>query len=248
MRRKNIDIVGLTTDEDSSTHAKCAKEVPSKERKRKIDLNHYKKSITKQLYALKKVKGFSELTPKTISYFGRSFAYCVQQNKNDEKAIKKGIGAVTMQAFGDHTACSSSWCRYLRDPSTFKHNGLPFGKPLRNLSLKGEVSQIFQAYLSDDVVARLAPCASTQVNESFSALVSTKCPNSRHCSGSSSIFHRVAAAVCQKNEGYNYLCKISRRLGITTGILKKYISIRDNKMRKDKLRKASKTFKSTWAR
>ena len=86
---KSIDIVGLTTDEDSSTHAKCAKEVPSKKRKRKTDLNYCKKSITKQLYALKKVKGFSELTPKTISYFGRNFAYCVQQNKNEEKAIKR---------------------------------------------------------------------------------------------------------------------------------------------------------------
>ena len=100
--------------------------------------------------------------------------------------------------------------------------------------------------MSDDVVARLAPCASTQVNESFNALVSTKCPKSRHYSGSSSIFYRVAAAVCQKNEGYNYLCKISRRLGITRrGVLKKYASIRDNKIRKDKLRKASKTFKRT---
>ena len=192
------------------------------------------------------MKGFSELTPKTVLYFGRNFAYCVQQNKNDEKAIKKGIGAVTMHAFGDHTACSSSWCRYMRDPSTFKHKGLPFDKPLRNLSLKSEVSKIFQGYLSDDVVARLAPCAPTQVNQSFSALVSTKCPKSRHYTGSSSIFHRVAAAVCQKNEGYNYLCKISRRLGITRrGVLKKYASIRDNKMRKDKLRKASKTFRRT---
>ena len=45
---KNIDIVGLTTDEDSSTHAKCAKEFPSKKRKRETDLNHCKKSITKQ--------------------------------------------------------------------------------------------------------------------------------------------------------------------------------------------------------
>ena len=43
---KNIDIVGLTTDKDSSsTRAKCAKEVPSKKKKRKTDLNRCKKSI-----------------------------------------------------------------------------------------------------------------------------------------------------------------------------------------------------------
>ena len=56
------------------------------------------------------------------------------------------------------------------------HNGLPYGKPLRNLSLKSEVSKIFQAHLSD-VVARLAPCASTQGYESFNVLVSAKCQN-----------------------------------------------------------------------
>ena len=68
MPKKAIDkgrnIIGLMTDEDSSTYAKCATEIPSNTRRRKTDVNHCKKSITKRLYKLKKEHCFLELNPK----------------------------------------------------------------------------------------------------------------------------------------------------------------------------------------
>ena len=136
---KGLNIIGLTTDEDSSTHAKCATEIPSNTRRRKTDVNHCEKSVTKRLYKLK--KQFLELNPKGISYFGRCFAYSICQNKGNESKIRKAIEAIFPHAYGNHNKCNSNWCRYLRNPETFLYRHLPARKPLRNPSLKIELEK-----------------------------------------------------------------------------------------------------------
>ena len=133
---KGLNIIGLTTDEDSSTHAKYATEIPSNTRRRKTDVSHCKKSITKRLYKLKNERCFLELNPKSISYFGRCFAYSIRQNKGNESKIRKAIEAIVPHAYGGHNKCNSDSCRYLRNPETFIYRHLPAGKPLRNPSLK----------------------------------------------------------------------------------------------------------------
>ena len=241
---KGLNIIGLTTDEDSSTHAKCATEIPSNTRRRKTDVNHCKKSITKRLYILKKERCFLELNPKSISYFGRCFAYSIRQNKGNESKIRKAIEAIVPHAYGDHNKCNSDWCRYLRNPETFIYRRLPAGKPLRNPSLKIELEKILGSFLSNEMIEKLVPCTSTQANESFNSMVSYKCPKARHYSGSKSISYRVAATVCQKNEGYTYLGNIASRLGIASrGVLKKYVKFRNRKAQQEKVRKSLRAVK-----
>ena len=241
---KGLNIIGLTTDEDSRTHAKCATEIPSNTRRRKTDVNHYKKSITKRLYKLKKERCFLELNPKSISYFGRCFAYSIRQNKGNESKIRKAIEAIVPHAYGDHNKCNSDWCRYLRNPETFICRHLPAGKPLRNPSLKIELEKILGSFLSNEMIEKLAPCASTQANESFNSMVSYKCPKARHYSGSKSISYRVAATVCQKNEGYTYLENIASRLGIASrGVFKEYVKFRNRKSQQEKVRKSLRAVK-----
>ena len=74
-----LNIIDLTTDEDSSPHSRCAAKVPNENCKRKTDLNHCKKTLMKQLYFAKYEKGFIELNPLSIAYFGRCFTtVCVK--------------------------------------------------------------------------------------------------------------------------------------------------------------------------
>ena len=183
-----------------------------------------KKSITKKLYKLRNEQKVKQLNPKIICYFGRCFGYCLKQNKGDKLAIKNGLLSIVPHSSGDHSKCSEL-CRYKRDPGLFIFRSFPSGKPFTDPHLKEELSKIFAEYTKSEILGRLACFSSTQANESFSQLVSTKSPKARHYSGSASLSFRVAASVNQKNEGYGYLENVSMRLGITAmGVLQKYVS------------------------
>ena len=120
----------------------------------------------------------------------------------------------------------------------------PSGKPLTDPRLKEELSKIFAEYFKSEILERLACFSSTQANESFSQLVSTKSPKARHYSGSASLSFRVGASVNQKNEGHGYLENVSMRLEITAkGVLQKYVQVRNLKTKTDKQRKQTKSFK-----
>ena len=114
----------------------------------------------------------------------------------------------------------------------------PSGKSYTDPCLKEELSKIFAEYTKSEILERLACFSSTQANESFNQLVSTKSTKARHSSGSASLSFRVPASVNQKNEGYGYLETVSMRLGITAkGVLQKYVQVRNLKTKTDKQRK-----------
>ena len=117
------------------------------------------------------------------------------------------------------------------------------GKPLTDPRLKGELSKIFAEYTKSEILERLACFSSTQANESFNQLVSTKSPKARHYSGSASLSFEVATSVNQKNEGYGYVENVSMRPGITAkGVLQKYVQVRNLKTKTDKQRKQTNSF------
>ena len=178
-----------------------------------MDYNHVKKSITKKLYKLRNEQKFKQLNPKIIGYFGRCFGYCLKQNKSDKLAIKNGLLSIVPHSFGDHLKCSE-WCRYKRDPDLFMFRSFPSGKPLTDPRLKEELSKIFAEYPKSEILERLACFSSTQANESFNQLVSTKSHKACHYNGSAGLSFRVAASVNQKNEGYDYLENVLWGLGL----------------------------------
>lgn len=64
-------------------------------------------------------------------------------------------------------------------------------------------------------VDKLSTAASTQANESFNNTMISFCPKSKHFSSSESFNFRVAAAVCQKNIGFDYVDKVYELLGVS---------------------------------
>ena len=120
----------------------------------------------------------------------------------------------------------------------------PSGKPLTDPGIKEELSKLFAEYTKSEILERLACFSSTQANERFNQLVSTKSPKARHYRGSASLSFRVAASVNQKNEGYGYLENVSMRLGIPAkGVLQKYVQVRNLKTKTDKQRKQTKSLR-----
>ena len=104
----------------------------------------------------------------------------------------------------------------------------PSGKPLTDPRLKEELSKNICRVHQEEILERQACFSSTQANESFNQLVSTKSAKARHYSGRASLSFRVAASVNQNNEGYGYLETVSMRLGITAkGVLQKYVKVRN---------------------
>ena len=74
----------------------------------------------------------------------KCFSYALSQNKETPSGMKKDVGAKTPQAFGDHQHCDQRRCKYLEDPSTYKHKSLPFGKDLTGASLQTELDTMFE--------------------------------------------------------------------------------------------------------
>ena len=195
VKSKGKEVIKLVTDDDATTIARARKEVSS-DIKHVRDNNHVKKNIGKALYKLqKKHKKFST---KVIDSIKKNVKYALAQNKGDPAAVREGLKASVAHPHGDHTHCGD-WCGYQRNPQTFKHRNLPYGKDLTDQSLKADLEATMEPYVQQS--ESLANLGSTQANESFNNLVSQKAPKRLHFSGSSSLKFRVDASVTQKNEG-----------------------------------------------
>uniref|UniRef100_A0A8W8P2E2 Mutator-like transposase domain-containing protein n=1 Tax=Magallana gigas TaxID=29159 RepID=A0A8W8P2E2_MAGGI len=91
----------------------------------------------------------------------------------------------------------------------FRFTSLPNGKPLHGDGLRKELETLVEKYKGR--IENMRDLGSTQSNENFNNIVSTKAPKNRYYGGSSSLKRRVSAAVLQKNEGHSYLVKAMHR-------------------------------------
>lgn len=85
---------------------------------------------------------------------------------------KWNLQAIVPHAFGDHASCGI-WCGYKQKGELYKYKSFPGGKALENPALKLKMDQLIEKYV--DVAERLAPCGTTQANESFNHAVASKC-------------------------------------------------------------------------
>ena len=153
---------------------------------------------------------------------------------------------IVPHAFGDHTKCSQSWCRWKQDAALFKHSYLPYGKDLHGEELKNALHDIFCQFHSDGMVEKLSPINNSQRNESFNSTVGSKTPKIRYYGGSDSNDFRVASAVAQTNVGYGYIFKTLEFLGIDPGrSCERYICELEKKRENDSIRKQSLQFKKS---
>lgn len=206
IKEKGHNIQKIIMDDDATTIAKIRREVDSSVEKCS-DRNHTVKNFTNTLYALQKDKIIQKsLSSTTISHIKKCFTYALSSNRNNPIGMKKNLLAIPHHLFGDHQQCEISWCRFLQSPNTYVPKNLPFGKYLQNEDLFNSLLKVFTQY--SEIAQKLSSLESTQINENFNQLVSTKNPKNKFYSSSESTSHRVAAAVCQKNMGEEYIVKV----------------------------------------
>ncbi|KAK3084373.1 hypothetical protein FSP39_012413 [Pinctada imbricata] len=162
-------------DNDSTTTSRLQAVFPSIEKK--DDANHTKKSITSKLYKLSQ-KHKSLKQPNVISYIGKCFMYAIKesQSKNPDR-LKSSLDVIVPHLYGDHSLCakeSVNWCSFLKNTSQARYRSLPGGKPLTCLSLQTDLISIVQNL--KDRATSLVNLGSTQANENFNFIVSTKAP------------------------------------------------------------------------
>lgn len=133
----------------------------------------------------------------------KGFSYMLSQAKGEVEHIRNGLPSVVLHQFGDHSQCGS-WCAILKEPSR-KHRNLPWGADLTNIELKRSLLSVFKKLDPE----KLSKLDSSNSNESFNNTLRSKAPKDKHYSDGGSLAHRLSAAVCQKNEGYAYVSKVS---------------------------------------
>lgn len=199
-KEKNNPVVTLIGDDDCTAFHRARCEVSSTIQK-VSDTNHVKKNISNKLYALK--LKHKELSVKTINALMKSFSYMLAQCKQDMQKIQSNLDSVVLHQFGEHQQCGE-WCHIKGNPEA-KHRNLPWGLDLKSKELKEALLSLFRELDSK----KLSSLNSSNPNESFHNTLRSKAPKDKHYSESASLSHRLAAAVCQKNEGYSYVCKVS---------------------------------------
>ncbi|XP_062621637.1 uncharacterized protein LOC134283204 [Saccostrea cucullata] len=235
LKDKGFNISKITMDDDSTTISRMKKTVDPNIAKIS-DKNHVRKNISNALYKLQ--EKHKSLSTKTINYLLKDVSYAISQNKGNPEGLQSNIRAIIPHSFGDHSLCDSHWCGYLKDSSNYKHRSLPYGKDLVGDDLKRDLQEMFCHYSENS--QKMANLGSTQANESMNFLISTKAPKAKHFGGSSSLGHRLAAAVSQKNCGRKYISQVHNRHGLSPG----NFTIRHND-KMDKKRKAEKNREQT---
>ncbi|XP_046408211.1 uncharacterized protein LOC124172766 [Ischnura elegans] len=210
LKAAQVKVGTIVCDEDSSTIAKIRRDVGNVEKV--SDINHAKKNLGNALYGLRMTH--KQLTPTVIKYLQRCFGYALQQNRGNPASLRKAIMNIVPHSFDCHGECGP-WCGFVKDPVTYFHRGLPRGLGLEGETLCASLNKVFEKF--GNIANSLAPCGSTQGNESFNAIVASKAPKSRHYGSSESNDYRVAAAVCQKNVGVGYVADVKKSLMLSPG-------------------------------
>lgn len=244
--KKNVKFSSYVGDDDSTTLAELVKQTPYQLQKYS-DIIHMKRSLSTHLYNLSQRNKFSNcsiLSQKVINYLVKCFSYCVHQNKNNKSELTKHLKCIVPHAFGDHSNCDQSWCRFYTNPETYHHNELPYGKDLHGVELKNALTQIFEEYTTDVVLEKLTPCLNSQRNESLNGTIGSKNIKIRYYGDSSSSDFRLACGIAQRNEGHQYVSKTLTELGIDPGEqCVEHHKMLDRKQEKDNNRKATAEFK-----
>ena len=135
---------------------------------------------------------------------------------------------------GEHGSCGN-WCGYQTFGENYEHKGLPKDQPLTDPGLRDSLTAIFARFALN--AGKLAPCASSQANESFDHTVAIKAPKSKFYAGSESLNFRVAASVSQKNIGINYIQQVHKILKLSPNSATKRFRDKKEQLRRNKIKK-----------
>ena len=154
--KKGVKYSSYTGDDDSTIESYIYQQVPY-EVEKLSDVVHVKRSLTTRLYNLSKMGRFtscSSLSNKVIEYLVKCFSIVIGQNKGDPVSVQSSMKCIIPRAFGDHSHCNESWCGWNKNPVTYKHSHLPFGKYLHGESLKSALDDLLAQYCTDAVICK----------------------------------------------------------------------------------------------
>ncbi|XP_076080234.1 uncharacterized protein LOC143051079 [Mytilus galloprovincialis] len=195
LKNDGCEIKVIHADNDSATTSKL--KVDFEDVEKRDDQNHLKKGLSKSLHQMS-IKYKELKQDDTREYILRCFIYAITGGTTEDD-IKVSLDRIVPHIFGNHDSCREvTWCKYEEDPTNFKYRSLPGGNPLTNESLKEELLVLVSKYTSQSNA--IAELGSTQANESFNQMASSKAPKSRHYGGSCSLKNRISAAVLKKTK------------------------------------------------
>ena len=145
---KGLQYTTLIGDDDSTTLHHVRKSV-NYEVKKWSDIQHTKHSLYGQLIQLK--KKHNQFTDMAVAYFRRLFAYALTNNINDPENLAKTLKTITPHAYGDHIDCGD-WCKFNENPDSYKHKGLPRGKPLTDHDTKRSMNTLCEFLLFSELI------------------------------------------------------------------------------------------------
>jgi len=222
----NIQLGVLISDNDSSSIA-AIRSVSNHEVVKQADKNHTSKGVTNELYKIK--KQHKKLTADTIKYLHRCFTYCISQNQGNNTEMANAIRNIPYHCFNTHTNCGN-WCDFKNNPENYKHANI--GNGFQDTSLFDNLKCLFNSLANK--TDRFSAGASSNSNESFNALITSKAPKSRMYGMSAAGDIRLACTVNKKNDGESYVSELAKKLSLSPGMhTKKY---GDRVTRKAKLR------------
>ncbi|XP_034242317.1 uncharacterized protein LOC117645885 [Thrips palmi] len=212
-KEANVRVSTIVADRDASTFAALNAE-SDRPINRLVDLNHNTKGINNQLYELK--KSFSWLTTDTIEYLKRCVNNGIKQNKNNVEGVRSAILNVARHVYDEHEDCGE-WCKAKGQPD-YPFKNLPKMKPLSDPVFRVHLEELLGEQAAES--AQLAACGSTQANENFNHMSTTRAPKSRFYGGTKALKTRVASAVCAKNIGATYTEEIFSSTQLSPSVTK----------------------------
>lgn len=217
LTEENVKIGTIIADDDSSTinnlHRNASWPI-----EKWSDLNHATTNLSNSLWRLK-------LPPDQIEYFKISFGIAIKKNKDDPKGVESALLAIVPHAYGDHSKCGN-WCRFHTEGVNYKHRRLPKGD-LKNQRFRKPLEDLFIRFSKKS--KRLAPCGSTQKNESFNHSVTARHPKDYCYAGTGTFPLRVKMTALNFNNGSQYISDVYERMGYSPGVFtKKYRETKDD--------------------
>ena len=115
MARKDVTVVKIIIDDDSTTLARLRLELDHDVKKRN-DNKHVTKSVQCALYKIDD----SSLTKDSIKHIVRCVSYAIQQNRDKPEDLMATRKSIIPHTCGDHSKCGSC-CRFHQNPDKYRH-------------------------------------------------------------------------------------------------------------------------------
>ncbi|CAC5401770.1 unnamed protein product [Mytilus coruscus] len=133
---RGVKINELAGDDDSTGFNRASKLLPHSHIVKSSDRNHIMVNASRKLFSIKLMH--KELSAMVINSILKNYSYTLSQNQGNPEGIVNGVRGMIDHMYGQHDKCDIKWCGYLKDPTTYRHRNLPYGKHLSSLALKND--------------------------------------------------------------------------------------------------------------